>query len=56
MVKLYEESRVRKYIGAIVLATSISFLAATPYIIGKVSENYKTLENKVECTTNYLPK
>lgn len=50
MVKLYEESKIKKYISAIVLATSISFLAAAPYIIGKVSENYKTgLEKKIEC-------
>ena len=47
MVELHEESKIKKYIDAIVLAASIYSLAAAPYVIGKVSKN---LEKKVECT------
>ena len=49
MVELHEESRVREYISAIVLATSIYFILASPYIIGMTGKNYNAgLENKVE--------
>ena len=49
MIKIDEESRIKRYISAIVLAGSLYLLAAAPYIIGKVSENNKTLETKIEC-------
>ena len=48
MVELYEESKYKKYIDAVLLAGSIYLLIAAPSIIGRVSENYKGLENKVE--------
>lgn len=50
MIKISEDSKIKKYVNAIILAGSVYFLAAAPSIIGKMSENYQTLENKIECT------
>lgn len=48
MVELYKKSKMGIYVEIALLVGSLYFLAATPYIIGKASENSTCLEQILE--------